>query len=101
VHGESRSVSRFLKVCEVGDGEEGVLCKVGGLWEGESGNYGMAYHLFITLPLKFPQFWHCTVMFSAPERGDVKARLSMVLATLVLSGGCAVCRASALWVVHG
>lgn len=28
---------------------------------------------FMTRPLKLPQFWHCTVMCSAPLRGDWKA----------------------------
>lgn len=32
------------------------------------------YHRFITRPEKLPQFWHCTVMCSAPESADWKAR---------------------------
>lgn len=40
-------------------------------WEGERDEG--TYHRFMTRPLKFPQFWHCTVMCSAPESLDVKA----------------------------
>jgi hypothetical protein len=34
---------------------------------------GGTHHRFITRPLKLPQFWHCTVMCSAPLRGDWNA----------------------------
>jgi len=30
-------------------------------------------HRFIILPEKLPQFWHCTVRFSAPARGEENA----------------------------
>lgn len=34
-----------------------------------------AYQRFVARPLKFPQFWHCTVMCSAPFRVELNAGL--------------------------
>ncbi len=58
--------------------DEVVSCvsRIGGLegWRvGGLEGWRDIYHRFITLPLMFPQFWHCTVMCSAPLRLDVKA----------------------------
>jgi hypothetical protein len=50
----------------------GLLVYVCGRGRGEEGN--QTYR-----PLKFPQFWHCTVMCSAPLSADVKARVCVLV----------------------
>lgn len=37
------------------------------------------YQRFITLPEKLPQFWHCTVICSAPLSADWKAGLLLAM----------------------
>lgn len=44
-----------------------------GLGVGETLWLGWTYQRFMTLPEKLPQFWHCTVMCSAPLSFDWKA----------------------------
>ncbi len=63
IRGTKQNVNHSLD-----DEEVSCVSRIGGL-EG----WRDIYHRFITLPLMFPQFWHCTVMCSAPLRLDVKA----------------------------
>jgi hypothetical protein len=52
------------------------------LWVWVLGKEGKTYR-----PLKFPQFWHCTVMCSAPLSADVKARGVVLVGVLWLLCG--------------
>lgn len=50
---------------------------IGGImWVGVA-KRGKVYHRFMTRPEWLPQFWHCTVRFSAPESWLVNATSSV------------------------